>query len=205
MSEQRRRGAELEASILEATWTELAEVGYARLTMEGVAARAHTGKQVLYRRWPNRAQLVIAAMRHNAGSLTEEIPDTGELRGDVLAVLDHMVQRQRDVGSATVHGLMAEAVDLDPEPFSLMHGVMRTILERAVARGEIAAVPESLRVITLPADLLRHEILRTRHQVPPQTATEIVDEVFLPLLHSLSPDELVRDGVELAWPQINGD
>ena len=46
---QRRRGPELEAALLDAVWWELAETGYARLTMEGVAARANTGKQVLYR------------------------------------------------------------------------------------------------------------------------------------------------------------
>ncbi len=182
MTDRRRRGAELEASILEAAWAELAEVGYLRLTMEGVAARAHTGKQVLYRRWANRAQLVIAAMRHNTGSLAERIPDTGSLRGDLLAALDHMTRRQQEIGSDTLHGLITEAVDLDPEFFGVMYDVLRTILERAAARGEIPAVPDSPRVVTLPADLLRHEMLRTRKPIPPSAAVEIVDEVALPLL-----------------------
>jgi AcrR family transcriptional regulator len=184
VTERRRRGAELEGSILEAAWKELTEVGYARLTMEGVAARAHTGKQVLYRRWANRAQLIIAAMRHNTGSIVADIPDTGELRGDVLAILDHMGRRQQEIGSDTIHGLIAEAVDLNPEFFEVMTGVMQSVLERAVARGEISAVPDSRRVVTLPVDLFRHEMLRTRLPVPRHTAFEIVDEVFLPLLRA---------------------
>ena len=53
-SRQRRRGEELEAALLEAAWAELVEVGFARLTMESVAARAKTGVAVLYRRWPRK-------------------------------------------------------------------------------------------------------------------------------------------------------
>ena len=181
---RRRRGAALEATILEAVWEELAAVGYSRLSMEGVAARARTGKQVLYRRWRNRAELVIAAMRHNTGSIADQIPDTGELRGDVLAVLRHMAQRQRDIGADVIHGLMAEASDLDPRFFTIMAGVMTTVLKRAAERGEIATADLSPRVITLPGDLLRHEMLLTRRPISDRTLTEIVDDVFLPLLHA---------------------
>ena len=53
----RRRGTKLEDALLDAAWEELQEVGYTRLTMEAVAARAGTSKPVLYRRWPNRARL----------------------------------------------------------------------------------------------------------------------------------------------------
>ncbi|MEV1070024.1 TetR/AcrR family transcriptional regulator [Streptomyces sp. NPDC050263] len=181
---QRRRGAELEASILEAAWEELAAVGYSRLTMEGVAARARTGKQVLYRRWRNRAELVIAAMRHNTGSIIDQIPDTGDLRGDVLAVLGRMARRHRDVAPDIIHGLMADAPDLDPVTLTIMSGVMTTVLKRAAERGEIASAELSPRVITLPANLLRHEMLLTRHPISDQVLTEIVDEVFLPLVHA---------------------
>ena len=60
---QRRRGEELEAALLEAAWQELVEAGFARLTMESVAARAKTGVAVLYRRWPNKDDLVLAAIQ----------------------------------------------------------------------------------------------------------------------------------------------
>ena len=113
---RRRRGPELEAAIMSALWTELAEVGYARLTMEGIAARADTGKQVLYRRWRNRAELVIDALRHETGSIADHIPDTGNLRSDVLAALDWTIRRADHIGPDIIHGVMAELPDIDPTP-----------------------------------------------------------------------------------------
>ena len=84
---QRRRGEELEAALLQAAWDELAEVGFAKLTMESVAVRAKTGVAVLYRRWPNKDDLVIAAIGHYGKTRPVEVPDTGTLRGDMLGLL----------------------------------------------------------------------------------------------------------------------
>ena len=61
-SRSRRRGEVLERALYEATLAELAEVGYGGLTMEGIAARAHTGKAALYRRWATKCELVHAAL-----------------------------------------------------------------------------------------------------------------------------------------------
>lgn len=183
---RRRRGPELEAAILHATWEELGAVGYMNLTMEGVADRARTGKQVLYRRWRNRAELVLAAMRSRVVSIADDVPDTGELRGDVLAVLERMAHRYHDVGPDVVHGLMAEARDIAPESFMIMVGVMETILKRAADRGEIRSGAVGRRITTVPVDLLRHEMLLTSAPVPPSTLVEIVDDVFLPLVRAHS-------------------
>lgn len=178
----RRRGAALEADILDAAWEELRTAGYARLTMEGVAARARTGKQVLYRRWHNRAELVIAALRQRSGSLADRVPDTGSLRADTLAVLRLMSERQREIGPDVIHGLLAEAGSRKPEVVEIMHGVMTTALERAAARGEIPTADVPPRIITLPTDLLRHEIVLGDEPVTEDTLIEIVDVVFLPLV-----------------------
>src|SRR5580700_7651983 len=86
---QRRRGEELEAALLEAAWEELVEAGFAKMTMESVAARAKTGVAVLYRRWPNKEDLVLAAIRHFRAAHPIDIPDTGSLRDDMIALL-HM-------------------------------------------------------------------------------------------------------------------
>ncbi|WP_327086390.1 TetR/AcrR family transcriptional regulator [Nonomuraea sp. NBC_01738] len=82
----RRRGDALNAAIFQAVLAELAEVGYARLTMEGVAERARTGKASLYRRWPTRIELVMAAVYHALPD-PAATPDTGSLRDDLLEVL----------------------------------------------------------------------------------------------------------------------
>ena len=179
---RRRRGAELEAAIMAALWAELAEVGYARLTMEGVAARADTGKQVLYRRWRNRAELVIDALRAENGSIADNIPDTGTLRSDVLAVLDWTARRATRIGPDVMHGVMAELPDVEPDAMTIMHGVMTTILKRAADRGEIPTADLPDRVVTLASDLFRHELLLTNRPVEPSAAAEIVDGIYLPLL-----------------------
>src|SRR5213592_3320126 len=74
----RRRGAALEEAILRAAMEELTETGYATLTMERVARRAGTNKNAIYRRWPNRAALGIAAYQQFTVS-GMPLPDTGDL------------------------------------------------------------------------------------------------------------------------------
>src|SRR5246127_985686 len=103
---QRRRGEELEAALLQAAWDELAEVGFAKLTMESVAVRAKTGVAVLYRRWPNKDDLVIAAIGHYGKTRPVEIPDTGTLRGDMHALLSS-VNEGRSAFSAIVSAAFA--------------------------------------------------------------------------------------------------
>jgi AcrR family transcriptional regulator len=183
----RRRGATLERALLEAAWEELQESGYAHVTMERVADRAGTSRAVIYRRWSNRAELVIAAMRHHQPVLSGSAPDTGTLRGDVLAILRRASARITEIGPDTVIGLLSDLLS-DEEGFEqvieqLMRSggeVMSGVLDRAVARGEAREdVPP--RVARLPLDLLRHELILTHRPPSQHTLEEIVDEVFLPL------------------------
>ena len=192
----RRRGAALEQAILAAAWDELTSVGYRDFTIEGVAARAHTGKQAIYRRWPGRAQLVVAALRVYAPGYSGELPDMGELRADVLALLRRASERFPQLGPEIYYGLLAELVD-DPEHQLLISGraapeaAMRTILERAAGRGEIDLDLIAPRVAALPVDLLRHEAIFASAPVPDAVILEIVDAVFLPLVRK-SLDEAPR-------------
>jgi AcrR family transcriptional regulator len=190
----RRRGEQLEATILEATWAEIMEHGYPRLTMEGVAARAHTGKQVIYRRWPTRAQLTIAAIRHTQGALVPVAPDTGSLREDVLIVLRRMAARARQYTPDLFFGLLAEVPDLEEDNFlTILPGVIGTILRQAVARGELTHADLPPRVVSLPVDLIRYEGLRhggrwddaVEGDVEP-VLVAVVDDVFLPLVTALA-------------------
>ena len=71
----RRRGRALERALYEATLAELTAVGYAGLTMEGIAARAHTGKAALYRRWSTKQALVQAALLYALPPLPEPRAD----------------------------------------------------------------------------------------------------------------------------------
>jgi AcrR family transcriptional regulator len=184
----RRRGATLENALLDAAWEELRSAGYAQLTMERVADRAGTSRAVIYRRWRNRHELVIAAMRHHQPLYSDGVPDTGGLHSDVVSVLRRASGRISTIGASTVVGLLGDLL-ADEDAFGyvleelLRSGgeVMRTILERAATRGE-ARHDVSPRIATLPLDLLRYELILT-HQPPTQrTIDEIVDDVFLPLV-----------------------
>src|SRR6185437_16736466 len=81
----RRRGEVLERALYEATLAELTSVGYGGLTMEGIAARARTGKAALYRRWTSKHDLVQAALEHAVPTLPAPKPGRSA-RENLLAV-----------------------------------------------------------------------------------------------------------------------
>jgi AcrR family transcriptional regulator len=183
----RRRGAVLEKALLDAAWSELQSVGYARLTMERVADRAETSRPVIYRRWSSRHELVIAALLHQQPTGTGRIPDTGSLREDALTIMRRASRRISDIGPATVVGLLNDLMADDSSDTiidQLVRGgseVMNQALARAAARGEAREhVPE--RVARLPLDLIRHELILTHRPPSSQTLEEIVDQTFLPLV-----------------------
>ncbi|MFD4768418.1 TetR/AcrR family transcriptional regulator [Streptomyces niveus] len=186
----RRRGAALEDAILGAAADELRTTGYAGMTMDRVARRAGTNKNAIYRRWPTRAALGVAAYRRSAeAELT--VPDTGTLRGDALALLRAANTLWSSPRGTLLRDLLSAAGD-DPDLLTLLReqaggsgtdGAWLTLLERAVARGEAAAGATHPRVASVPMTLLRGEYaLRGLPEVPDEVLTEIVDEVFLPLL-----------------------
>ena len=184
----RRRGEALEHALLDAAWAELQTAGYAGLTMEAVADRAGTSRAVLYRRWRNRPELVLAVIRRHRPLLSGEIPDTGSLRGDVLALLRRMSARLAEIGPETVYGLLGDYLS-DAEMFarsrdqllSISAEVMETILKRAADRGEARAGVET-RIATLPTALFRNELFLARTPPSEGTLVEIVDDVFLALV-----------------------
>ena len=190
MPETRRRGAELEDALRTAAWDELLAVGYGAFTIEGVADRARTSRPVLYRRWPTRAELAIAAVRHFGLRQRFELPDTGSLRGDLIELLRrasalrsevavlvsvHMGQFFAETGSSPAD--LRDILLAGRQPYGY-----QVILDRAHARGEIDIDGLSPRVARLPMDLLRHELLFTFQPLPDDVIVEIVDDITLPLL-----------------------
>jgi AcrR family transcriptional regulator len=156
--------------------------------MEAVSDRAGTSRAVLYRRWPKKAELAIAAMRRHRPVISGEPPDTGSLRSDVLALLTRMSQRLTVTGPDTLYGLLGDYL-ADPELFERLRadlletgaGVMTTILERAVDRGQ-ARPDVPTRIAALPTDLYRNELLVRRTPPAKAVIAEIVDDIFLPLV-----------------------
>ncbi len=165
------------------------EKGYDRFTIESVAERARTSRAVLYRRWPSKARLVEAAAVRAGAQQQVSIPDTGTLRGDVIELLRRANRSRAPFGVQMIlqlGGYYAETGtgigQLRDAFLSRRQDAMQLIMSRAVARGEVEPAALSPRVIAVPFDLYRQELLMTLAAVPDEVIESIVDEVFLPLV-----------------------
>lgn len=186
---RRRRGAELEAALLEATWDELVEHGYGALTIDAVAQRAGTSRTVVYRRWATKAELAEAAIVHMGRSKQMPPPDTGSLRGDLLAVLRFANEKRLGLTALIVTfmgGYFQETGTTPVEMRRLIVGdgptVVDLVMDRAIERGEVRAERMTPRVRNVAFDLMRHDALMTLTSLPDEAILEIVDEIFLPLV-----------------------
>lgn len=186
---KRRRGEALENAILDAAWQELKVTGYNQLTFDKVAYRAGTSKPVLYRRWPNRLALVLATVRRHRTLHSELIPDTGSLRGDVVALLERVSGGVQELPPDVAYGALAEIVgNHEQQPtfrdliLSSNISAMSTILQNARKRGEKIKTNIPDRIAVLPLALNRHEMITTGKPATKAAIAEIVDEIFLPLV-----------------------
>ncbi len=175
--------------MLDAVWELLVEGGYQAVTFDAVAERAGTSKPVIYRRWRTRGELVVAAVQHAFSQPARPVPDTGTLRGDVIALLTQANEAHSAMAAVISVQLAAYYQENETTPAELRErlleeraSVMETVLARAVDRGEIPTASLPARIIALPSDLLRQESLMTLKPVPTASIIDIVDEVFLPLV-----------------------
>lgn len=185
----RRRGRALEDALLEAAWDQLVSGGYGAFTFDAVAERAGTSKPVIYRRWASRQALVVAAIQHFSTRGSRPIPDTGSLRGDVIALLTQANETRAAMAAVISVQLGTYYQESGTTPAELREQILRdrtltmdTVVQRALRRGEITAAPPTPRIVSLPFDLVRHEALMTLKPVAAETIIEIVDSIFLPLL-----------------------
>jgi AcrR family transcriptional regulator len=185
----RRRGQELEEALLTAAWDQLVEGGYRAFTLEAVADRAGTSRPVLYRRWKNRNELLVAAARFASDRDRPEVPDTGSLRGDFLALMEFSNRSRVDLAAVLsvqlgdyFHESGTSMADLRKQMLGERGTAMQTIMDRAVARGEVDPSRVTERITSLPFDLLRQEFIMTLKPVPQKVVEEILDEIFLPLV-----------------------
>jgi len=129
--------------ILNAALRLLAEKGYEGLTIEGVAERSGVNKTTIYRRWPTKAELVAASLL--AANDPHDEPDTGTLRGDLLAVVMRTVRMCRTpTGRGIVRMMQMERADPEVEAISRDLRARRrkrisALIERGIARGELPA------------------------------------------------------------------
>ena len=176
-----------EAELLAVTLELLQEHGYDRLTLDAVATTARASKATLYRRWPTKAELVLAAFVEGTRQVAVD-PDTGTLRGDLLQLGDQICAHV-STHAGTIRAVLVEtsrSAELDAmmqEQFlDQRRALMSHVLARAVDRGEIqaSAVTDDLWDV-LPGYLIYRSVLTVN---PParQTIRDLVDNVLIPSL-----------------------
>ena len=181
----RPRSAEAEQAILDATLRMLGTQGVAGTTIEGVAADAGVGKTTIYRRWPTKTDLILAAI--SAIVPAGDPPDTGSMAGDMAALAE--TQRRRLAGSrlsGIVPRVLAESmsdpelhqdfVDRVVEPFRAM---LRLFIERGIDRGELRPDLEVEPLVDLLHAMPIYRILMSRGD--PESIRQ-VPAAYLPLL-----------------------
>jgi AcrR family transcriptional regulator len=187
-----RGGPTREAELLRATLEVLRETGYDRLTVDAVVARAHASKQTIYRRWPSKADLVVAAFAAAVADLPAP-QDTGSLRNDLLALLDSLLDELADLGDV-IAGLVGE-LRRNPELATAMQrGYISSrrqaaldVFTRARARGELTTDVDLDLLWQLAPATLFFRVLLAGQPVDRRLARRLVDQVVIPLARGASP------------------
>jgi AcrR family transcriptional regulator len=178
--------------ILRATQEILAEVGYELLTIEAVAARAKASKNTIYRRWPSKPTLVMAAILGFRPAAP--LPDSGSLRDDVRAAVhrfggldefavDVMLSL---VGARRHHPDLAQVIDTEFAQWA--RDEVRAVFERAAARGELDDEQVPTLALVLAA-LTFHRQAAVQVPADDDFADFVTDRVILPLVAALHGPE----------------
>lgn len=176
-----------ETELLSVTLSLLQQHGYERLTVDQVAATARASKATMYRRWPTKAELVLAAVIDGISQVSVA-PETGTLRGDLLEIAD-TVCAQAQEHAATMRAVLAETTRdaalgdvLQREFFDQRRKVIAHVMQEAIDRGEVRAEAVNHDLLDLlPGYLVFRIVIQDR---PPtrQTVVALIDDVILPSL-----------------------
>ncbi len=178
------RGPAFVQGVLEAALTHLADVGFERFSIPNVAELAGVNKTSIYRRWPDKIDLVRDALQ-SVMPHADDPPDTGALRGDLLALAQTVAAfTQSRMGTAVIRILLAEGGN--PDMRALGDAAYRevggrgpwVVLQRATERGELAAnVDPSLVLFTLAGAIL-HRVFVERREASRDFLEHVVDLVL---------------------------
>jgi AcrR family transcriptional regulator len=174
-----------EQEILDAALEVLGEVGYDRLTMDAVAQRAKASKATLYRRWNSKATLIVDGLASQKS--TPPVPDTGDLRSDLLTAFCGM-GGLTDHDTTATFGAVMTALSTDPE-FALefrtrvllpKQQLSRTVFQRARDRGEVRADLDLDLVAPALAGIVLHRLFVMGEQPGPALIERVIDQIILP-------------------------
>lgn len=193
----RRRDHSRDPEILDAAIEVLAEEGYDGMTMEMVATRAKAGKATLYRRWPSKGELVVdavACMKSKDLDLAH-LPDTGTLRGDLVAMIKPRNLDEAERKLQVMAGLMS-VLSRSPELAEAIDAAIvapraeanRLLFERAIARGEISADCDVATISLVAPAMSSYRLLVSQRPVDREFLLSIIDGVVLPAVGLKAPE-----------------
>ena len=175
------RAERVRAAVLGAAAELLTEVGYEKMSIEDVAARAGVHKTTVYRRWPTKAELTAdAAQLHSADAVP--IPDTGTVVGDLKLLAREVVANIGSEGGSRRSRSIAAAASTSDELATAMHGfwahrlaLSSQVVERAIERGELPASVDANLIIETVIGPLWLRLLLTGEPITADLADEVVD------------------------------
>ncbi|MDF2918868.1 TetR/AcrR family transcriptional regulator [Microbacterium sp. NPDC086615] len=187
----RKRDRSRDAEILDAALDVLAETGYDGMTIDMVAARARAGKATVYRRWASKEELVldaVACMKRD-DLRARDVPDTGTLRGDLVAMVKplsieegekklqvmagivSMLSRSPELADAAQTALVAPRLELN-----------KMLIRRAIERGEVPADRDVDMIASVGSAMICYRTLMQRTPITPEYVISVIDDVILPAL-----------------------
>ena len=171
----------------------VAEHGFDRLTMDQIAEATRSSKATLYRQWGGKAQLLAQALRCSTAT-SDAVADTGSLRGDLAELVQHRsrsLDQEADLIGSILHAMKADEAlrsAVRDEVVSAHRAQLDTVLQRAVARGEVAAdnpALEHIDLVVIAPFVLR--VLIDDEPVDDAYLSAYLDAVVLPALGMASP------------------
>jgi AcrR family transcriptional regulator len=203
----RKRDHSRDPEILRCTIDVLAETGFEGMTIEMVAARAKAGKATLYRRWASKGELVVdavACLKQGAVDL-DDLPDTGTLRGDLVAMIKPQSIEEAEKKMRVMAGVvtmlsttpeLAEAVDSAiVQPRAQAN---RLLMRRALDRGEIDPATDIEALALVTPSMVSYRVLVLRKPVDREFLVSLIDGVLLPAAGVPRRDTVPPGGPDLA-------
>ena len=191
----RKRDHTRDPEILDAALAVLAETGYDGMTIDMVAARAKAGKATIYRRWPSKNELVIDAVACMKAGGLDNLPDTGTLRGDLIAMIKPHSIKEGEKKLQVMAGLISMLVRA-PELAQTANAAIvepraaanRTLMRRAVERGEISADCDIDTLSLVAPSMAAYRVLILQKPVDRAFLISLIDGVILPAVGLARPE-----------------
>jgi len=188
-----KRGAERRTAICQAVCDLLGKVGYDRMTMDAIANQAKASKATIYRMWVDKPELVADALKCNFGD-SAETPDTGSLRGDLLALMGTACEITNTEVGEIVAGVMTAASHdqrlaetLNETLFKDKLKLHAEIVGHAVSRGEVHADTDPSLLHEVMHSMITGRKLWSLGPLDDEFAQHVVDDVLIPVLTYRKP------------------